>query len=203
VDAQYFSGCTRAAPHATKAAVDAPFNLSAADDFALMAAVQAGRRDAFAVLIGRHQTKLVNFFRRLGAYHEAEDLAQETLLRLYRYRHRYRPTAKFTTFLYTLARHAWADHLRRLRKRELWVARGAPEQPASDERAQHQARARLDAQVALQQLPEKLRSVVVLSLYQGLRYEDIAAVLDIPVGTVKSRMFLALNRLRAYFETAG
>lgn len=181
--------------------MDVQLNLSEADDFALMAAVQAGRRDAFALLIGRHQTKLVNFFRRLGAYHEAEDLTQETLLRLFRYRHKYRPTAKFTTFLYTLARHVWADHLRRLRKRERIAERGAAEQQVCDERAQHQARARLDAQAALEQLPEKLRSVVVLSLYQRLRYEDIAAVLDVPVGTVKSRMFLALSRLRTYFET--
>jgi len=180
--------------------VDDPSNLSEADDIALMAAVQAGRREAFAVLIGRHQLKLVNFFRRQGAYHDAEDLTQETLLRLFRYRHKYRPTAKFTTFLYTLARHVWVDHLRQMQKRERIAERGAAEQPDCDDRAQDQARVRLDAQTALDQLPEKLRSVVVLSLYQGLRYEDIAAVLSVPVGTVKSRMFLAMIRLREYFE---
>ena len=180
--------------------VESPANLSAADDVALMAAAQAGHREAFALLIGRHQAKLVNFFRRQGAYDDAEDLTQETLLRLFRYRHKYRPTAKFTTFLYTLARHAWVDHLRQMQKRERIAERGAAEQVDRDDRAQDQARLRLDAQTALAQLPEKLRSVVVLSLYQGLRYEDIAAVLAVPVGTVKSRMFLAMNRLRETFE---
>ncbi|MCX6997667.1 MAG: RNA polymerase sigma factor [Kiritimatiellaeota bacterium] len=180
--------------------MEVPDNLSEMDDLALMAAVQAGRREAFALLIGRHQTKLVNFFRRQGAYHDAEDLTQETLLRLFRYRHKYRPTAKFTTFLYTLAWHAWVDHLRRMQKRERIAARGAAEQRDCDERAQDQARLRLDAQTALAQLSEKLRSVVVLSLYQGLRYEDIAAVLDVPVGTVKSRMFMAMSKMKEYFE---
>ena len=170
------------------------------DDFALMAAVQQEQRDAFAVLIRRHQSAVVNLFRRLGANHDAEDLAQDTFLRLYRYRLRYRPTAKFTTFLYTLARHAWADHLRRAWKRERIADRGRVEQADCDAAAQDRARTRLDAQAALDRLPEKLRRVVVLSLYQGLRYEDIAAVLRVPVGTVKSRMFLAMGRLKELFN---
>ena len=61
----------------------------------------------------------------------------------------------------------------------------------------------MDIRAALQQLPEKLRSVVVLSLYQGLRYEEIAAVLDIPAGTVKSRMFNALSQLKEIFMGGG
>jgi len=61
-------------------------------------------------------------------------------------------------------------------------------------------RSRLDAQAALNTLPEKLRLVVVMSVYQGQRYDDIAAALGVPVGTVKSRMFLAMGRLKEFFD---
>ncbi len=173
---------------------------AADDDFALMKRVATGETAAFATLIRRHQAALVNFFRRLGASNEAEDVAQETFLRVWRYRTRYRPTAKFTTFLYTLARHAWADHLRRAHKQERVVERVGAETAPHDAAAQDTARQRLDAQVALAALPEKLRLVVVMSLYQGLKYEDIGAALAIPVGTVKSRMFLAMIRLKEVFD---
>ncbi|MCX7007822.1 MAG: sigma-70 family RNA polymerase sigma factor [Kiritimatiellaeota bacterium] len=171
-----------------------------ADDFALMARAASGDTAAFADLIRRHQNALVNFFRRLGAHNEAEDVAQETFLRVWRYRTRYRPTAKFTTFLFTLARHAWADHLRRAQKQERVVEHVGAEAVPHDATAQDAARQRLDAQVALAALPEKMRLVVVMSLYQGLKYEEIGAVLGVPVGTVKSRMFLAMARLKDVFD---
>jgi len=170
------------------------------DDFALMARTAGDDTAAFAALIRRHQTALVNFFRRLGAHNEAEDVAQETFLRVWRYRTRYRPTAKFTTFLFTLARHAWADHLRRAQKQERVVEHVGAEAEPHDATAQDAARQRLDAQVALAALPEKLRLVVVMSLYQGLKYEEIGAALGVPVGTVKSRMFLAMARLKDVFD---
>ena len=172
----------------------------ACDDIALMARVRKGDEGAFAQLVARHEMPLVNFFRRLGAYQVAEDLAQDTFLRLFRYRTRYRPSAKFTTFLYTLARHAWVDHLRQIARRERIVERGRIEWPTSDDATSGVARARLDAQAALATLSEKLRVVVVMSLYQGLGYAEIAKALGIPVGTVKSRMFLALRQLRSWFD---
>ena len=165
-----------------------------------MARAGAGDTAAFAALIRRHQNGLVNFFRRLGAHSEAEDVAQETFLRVWRYRARYRPTAKFTTFLFTLARHAWADHLRRAQKQERVVECFGAEVAPHDGGAQHAAPHRLDAQVALAALPEKLRLVVVMSLYQGLKYEEIGVALAVPVGTVKSRMFLAMARLKELFD---
>jgi len=169
-------------------------------DETLMLKTAAGDTWAFATLVKRHQDPLLNFFRRLGVYTDAEDLVQETFVRLYNYRDRYRPTAKLTTFLYTIARHAWIDGLRKVKRQEAFVEELQADSPTSSEGGMRLVALRMDAQQALQQLPEKLRSVVVLSLYQGLRYEEIAAVLGIPVGTVKSRMFNALNQLKEIFE---
>ncbi|MEI6971980.1 MAG: sigma-70 family RNA polymerase sigma factor [bacterium] len=165
-------------------------------DFELMAGIRDGNQAAFLQLIRRHQNSLVNFFFRLGAHTDAEDLVQETFLRLFRYRLKYRPDAKFTTFLYTLARHAWADGLRKQKKQETVSERVSVEADIQDRVDKHHAQARMDAQAALDTLPEKLRIVLVMSFYQGLRYEEIAGILEVPVGTVKSRVFLAMERMR-------
>ena len=82
------------------------------DDFALMARVGEGCEGAFRQLVERHQRPLLNFFARMGASTTSEDLAQETFIRLWNYRTKYKPAAKFTTFLYTLARHVWLDVVR-------------------------------------------------------------------------------------------
>jgi RNA polymerase sigma-70 factor (ECF subfamily) len=154
-------------------------------------------RDAFVVLVRRHQKSLLNFFRRMGARsHEVEDMAQETFLRVFNYRDRYEPTGKFTNFLFVLARHVWADAGRRAQRRPEVLSETLDEGPAPDERGVTRAEARLDVDAALARLSEKLRAVVVLSVYQGLEYSRIAEVLEIPVGTVKSRMHLAMRQLR-------
>lgn len=165
-----------------------------------MALVRHGERGAFVVLVRRHQKSLLNFFRRMGARSdEAEDMAQETFLRVFGYRDRYEPTGKFTNFLFVLARHVWADAGRRSQRRPEVPSETLDEGPAPDERGAPRAEARVDVEAALAQLSEKLRSVVVLSVYQGLEYARIAEILAIPVGTVKSRMHLAMRRLREAF----
>ena len=158
----------------------------------------AGRdRDAFESLVRRHQSGLLNFFRRMGDYNDAEDLAQETFVRLFKYRKRYRPKAKFTTFLYMLARRTWIDHLRkRERKRTVQEsfaeeARHAAEMEDSPSDAM---KTRVDE--ALRTLSDEMRQVVVMSVYQGFKYREIADVLDVPLGTVKTRMYHALRKLK-------
>ena len=173
-----------------------------------MALVKEDDTDAFRQIIQHHQTPLLNFFCRLGAYIDrAEDCVQETFIKLFNYRYKYRPTAKFTTFLYTLARHTWVDECRRRRR--------FPSNPLYQEGAGgvlHTPKSplirgdfrsgnccvdnRLDIQMALGKLSDKLRMTVVLSIYQGLTYEEIGRILKIPVGTVKSRMSLAFQQLR-------
>jgi len=169
-------------------------------DIQLMREVAAGSETAFAELIHRHQNGLLNFFVRMGVYNDAEDLVQETFVRVWKARGRYRPDAKFTTFLYVLARNVWADRGRKakMRKRledslktdaEIGGGVTLPVSPAG-----------LDVQEALDRLSPKLRDVIVLNVYQGLQYQDIADVLDIPLGTVKSRINLAIRELREMFD---
>ena len=172
-------------------------------DAELMRRTRDGDREAFATLIRRHQQGLVNFFHRLGAHNDAEDLAQTAFLKLFEYRFRYRETAKFTTFLYTLARHAWIDGYRRSKRREAYADERRAAGEELDTASAVRAHAKLDAEAALEQLPEKLRSVVVMGICQDMSYEDIGAILRIPVGTVKSRMFNALRKMKEYFDGKG
>ncbi len=166
-------------------------------DAALALNLAAGSTAALAELVRRHQNALLNFFLRMGAYSNGEDLVQETFLRVFRYGRRYRPSARFRTFLYTLARHVWADYCRKQQRRErlgFWLLADAAirdEHPPTPS-----PRDRMDVRAALNALSPKLREVLVLSVYQGLRYREIAEVLGVPLGTVKSRMNLALENVR-------
>lgn len=165
-------------------------------DHDLMARSCAGDETAFTEVVRRHRTRLVALFRRLGADpHAAEDCTQETLLRLLRARTRYQPTAPFVGFLFALARQSWGDWLRAgaRRQRLAGALERAPREPV-DPTPTHLAR--LDLADAVTALPEGMRWVVVLSTGHGLSYEEIARVLDIPQGTVKSRMYHAVRRLR-------
>lgn len=180
-----------------------PAQLMEMDDAALMLRARADDRDAFAVLVKRHQKMLLNFFARSGVQYDCEDLVQQTFLRLYRYRERYTPTAKVTTFLFLLARQVWIDELRRRTRRERLVE-GLAAEPHPEQveplAADAGAAGGLDLEQALAALPEGLRQVVELGVYQDLPYAEVAEILAIPVGTVKSRMFNALAKLRAFLE---
>lgn len=169
-----------------------------------MQRVATGSREALVVLIRRYQSPLLTFFTRLGVYQDGEDLVQETFVRLYRSRQQYRPSAKFSTYLYTLARAVWCDRCRKEQRRErvlgyirldVCIAEEAP--------PPEQRRSGMDIQDALAQLSPKLREVVVLQVYQGLRQREVADVLGIPLGTVKSRMNLALDAMRRWLDEAA
>jgi RNA polymerase sigma-70 factor (ECF subfamily) len=165
-------------------------------DAGLMRDVAAGSEEAFTILVRKHQRSLVNFFSRMGAQTDREDLAQETFVRLFRYRHSYRPAAQFTTFLYHLARNVWADRGRKLLRHERLVAAWENESRLEGSTANPHAGENIDVQTALDRLSPKLREVIVLNIYQGLRYQEVADVLEIPLGTVKSRINHALAALK-------
>ena len=171
-------------------------------DTALMALARAGDRDAFGRLVTRYQKTLLNFFIRSGVqYDDGEDLVQQTFIRLYRYRNRYQPRAKFTTFMFLLARQVWIDDLRKRKRaerlrdaltREAEVPAGVSVSPSE--------KSGLDVAAAVAALPEAMRQVVELGVYQDLPYAEVARILDIPAGTVKSRMFNAIRLLREHLE---
>ncbi|MDD4102580.1 MAG: RNA polymerase sigma factor [Kiritimatiellae bacterium] len=173
------------------------------DDVTLMLQARDDNEAAFAELVRRHQKKVLNYFTRTGVQYDCEDLVQQTFLRLYRYRKRYVASAKFTTFLFLLARQVWIDELRRRKRHQRLIdelsAEALAGQPAP--MAVHSAVAgSMDLAQALASLPEGLRQVVELGVYQDLPYEEVSKILGIPVGTVKSRMFNALKKLREFME---
>ncbi len=177
--------------------------LNELDDAALMRRVREDDCDAFAVLVKRHEKMLLNYFVRSGVQYDCEDLVQQTFLRLYRYRERYVATAKVTTFLFLLARQVWIDELRRRKRHERLVA-GIAAEPSPEHvapvAADASAAGGMDLERALASLPEGLRQVVELGVYQDLPYAEVAEILGIPVGTVKSRMFNALAKLREFLK---
>ena len=169
-------------------------------DAILMVRARDGDLAAFEELVRKHQHPLMNFFARLGVTGDVEDLAQETFVRLYRYRARYRPTAKFTTYLYLLARQVRIDFLRRTIRRDALHERVAKEAPQQEEPSAVAQGARIDVATALSHLTDAMREVVVLSILQGLPHAEVAEILGIPVGTVKSRLSIALHRLREIMD---
>ena len=174
-----------------------PIDYSALTDVRLMELVREGRRGAFVEIVRRYQRILVNFFVRMNAQpSSAEDLAQTTFIRLYEYRDRYRASAPFTAFLHTLAFHAWADWSRK-KRREPDIAGPEVLDREQEDGGVRRLDDRMDLEAALGRLSEKLRSVVVLTYFQGLSGQDVADVLGIPLGTVKSRLYLAMEELRA------
>jgi RNA polymerase sigma-70 factor (ECF subfamily) len=175
--------------------------LAQADDAALMAAVRAGERDAFARLVERHKDAVVNYLTRLTADRDrAEDLAQETFIRLWR-APRYDEQGKLLPFLFRIATNLVRTEERRARRWRLiaavlphGLAPAAVPAPASDPAAQaerRELRGRLVRAIAA--LPLNYRVPLVLRDVEDLSYDEIAAALGCPEGTVKSR----INRARA------
>ena len=160
---------------------------------------------AFATLMQRWQKPIHSLCTRMtGDVHRAEDLCQDAFARLFARRKGYEPSGRFSTFLWRIALNLCYDELRKLKRRpELPLVESAEEDgevaapseglsPDAIVAGEERAAAVRDA---LQQLAEPYRVVVVLRHYEGLKFREIADVLDIPEGTVKSRMAEALSQL--------
>ena len=146
----------------------------------------------------KFEPKLLNFFWRQGVSHfEGEDLVQETYLRLWKYRREYEPTAKLSTVLFLIARQVRVDALRRQTRRERREESWGKDRPSVQP---PDACEREDVRWALARLSEPLRDVVELGVFQDLPYAEVAKVLGIPVGTVKSRMSNAIKKLKEVMD---
>ena len=160
-----------------------------------MSRAAADDLDAFSCLVRKHEKAVMNFFARNGVYRDVEDLAQLTFLKLYRARNGYKPTAKFTTFLYLIARQILVDSVRASQRRSARHEKAGAEMETSVEAPPMRGEGQ-DAQKALASLSPSLRETVVLVVMQGLAYQEAAEILGVPVGTVNSRIHSALAQMR-------
>jgi RNA polymerase sigma-70 factor, ECF subfamily len=186
----------------------------------LLGAFRQGRREAFGALVRRYERELYGYLRRyLGDDHLADDVFQNTFLQVFVKGDQYELGRPVKPWLYTIATNQAVDALRRngrhpavsldqtVRETGDGEIRSLVEVLESNasgplEQVQGEERRNL-VRAGVDQLPEFLRQVVILAYYQGLKYRDIAEVLEIPVGTVKSRLHAALVRLNeAWSATA-
>jgi RNA polymerase sigma-70 factor (ECF subfamily) len=180
-------------------------------DEELMLEYGKGAEWAFELLVERYQKPLINFFyRALVDRSQAEDLAQEVFVGLFRAAKRYKPTAKFTTFLFRIASNLLASEVRKRVRRPQTVpileGTGRDREDVGVLQIED-TEARVAERVDLNILAESIRdgvaelshaqrTVFVLRKYQGLSYREIARVMRCPVGTAKSRMARAERALR-------
>jgi RNA polymerase sigma-70 factor (ECF subfamily) len=179
------------------------------DDEVLIRRILQGNRDEFATLVGRHQRPIVNFiYRMVGDPETALDLAQEVFTRVYLNLRQFDPRYRFTTWLYRIASNISIDHLRRRRVTAISLDRAADDgtdggcsfepvasSPGPDEvLATREMAHRL--QRAIRRLPEPYRRLIELRHQRHLSYLQIARAAQLPLGTVKNRMFRAREILR-------
>ena len=173
---------------------------SESSDADLMQQLADGQLEALDELISRHQATLMNFLRHMGVQWDvAEDCAQEIWIKLYDYRHRYKPEAKLTTFLYIMARQKVLDYFRSRQRKKNWLDKIIFWQLAEQERAERPTNPgdlEIEVEAQLQKLSEEHREVLVLRVIQDLSYQEISEIVNIPLGTVKSRLHHALKQLR-------
>ncbi len=178
-------------------------------DEELMLSAGRGRVEAFEALVGRYEAALVRYFYRCTWDRaRAEDLAQEVFVKLVTHSRDYEPTAKFTTYMYRVAHNLWVDDFRRRRHERGQVSleaeggdgtslREVVLSGADDPRDSARKEEIVEAVIeAVESLPEGHRAVFVLAEVEGMKYAEVAGILGIPEGTVKSRMHAAVIRLR-------
>lgn len=179
----------------------------------LLACYRAGDPTAFKQLVDQYRDRMLQFFYRLCWDRDrAEDLAQELFLKLLLGSRRYRPEGRLSTYVYRVAKNLWIDHYRQMKPRPRFYSYDQATLPGAEHdvpreyagpgptpiKALAEDEEKAAMRRALESLTEPHRIVFELAVYQELPYQEISDLLEIPVGTVKSRMHntvLALKRL--------
>lgn len=165
-------------------------------DERLIKQFQEGDRHAFDELVKRYKDRLHNFvYRYMNNQTLAEDVVQETMIKLYTHKHYYKPIAKFSTWIYTVAKNLALTELRKNKRRRtnsLWTDDGRPIDiemggESLDNKVQNELAVE-ELKKCLDKIPENFRIAVVLRDFQELSYEEISKILEIPIGTIKSRI---------------
>jgi len=159
-------------------------------------ALLEGDGDAFGELVRRHQSAVRANLRKLAAGNVAlaDDLAQETFIQAYRNLKHFRGQAKFSTWLYRIGYNVFMSDARRIREMPLREDATVEEQPAEE----HNPHLRIDVERAMKHLSDAERAAIVQCYHNGLTHEEAAYVLDCPLGTVKTRILKAKEKLRVH-----
>ncbi len=193
--------------------------LQTLSDEQLLAAFIAGDRQAFAALVERYQRDLYHFLARfLGNSASAEDVFQESFIQIFQSARQFEPGRTFRPWLFTIAANKARDHLRSRARKQAMPLHAAIDPHSADgneymdlmrsvessptahleqEELQHRV------QSAIQRLPEHLREVIVLAYFNQIPYKQIAEVLNVPLGTVKSRLHTAVEQFANIWKSAN
>ena len=177
-------------------------------DEELIATFQNGNEQAYIELVRRYRNRLMTFvFRFLGDMDLSEDIVQDTMVKVYTHKHYYKEIAKFSTWIYTIAGNFAKTELRKRKRRKVTLL----SQMNTDDRKYEIPSTELQSedivqgeyterfiQKAILQLPLHFRTVVILRDIQELSYEEISKIVNVPLGTVKSR----INRARLQLQQA-
>jgi RNA polymerase sigma-70 factor (ECF subfamily) len=196
--------------------------LAALPDNELMARLKAASgaelMRGFEIIVGRYKNAIVSFlFRFTGDFRTSEDLAQEAFLRVFKKVQDYNPSAKFSTWLYTIASNLAKDEFKRKSRhparsldwkggndttRDMPQAKADTTESVPDVRLEHDE-VRQQVNKALDLLDANDREILVLKDVQGLSYEEIAEILGLPMGTVKSRLSRARTAFKEVWKQLG
>jgi RNA polymerase sigma-70 factor (ECF subfamily) len=184
-------------------------------DSALVKRVQNGDKKAFDMLVHKYQQKVINLvYRYVHSREEAQDIAQDTFIKAYRAIANFRGDSAFYTWLYRIAINTAKNYLSSLQRKAPCLDVDITDIMSLDQSASLRDDAspeyllqRDDTMQAILQaieaLPEDFRSAITLREMEGLNYEDIAEVLDCPVGTVRSRIFRARETINQHLQELG
>jgi RNA polymerase sigma-70 factor (ECF subfamily) len=179
----------------------------------LMIRFSEGDESAFEQLVQLHEKEILNYFYRLTRQKQAaEDLTQELFLRILRYKKTYKPQSSFKYFIFRLARNLWIDEYRKQKIRPRLVPLDVRSRDKGEQQIGPQARLESDdeglekkavlqdrvskLEKAIDMLSDKQKEVVVLCFEGSLKYQEIAEIVQVPLGTVKSRIHSAVLRLK-------